>query len=92
MKTGFKMFVMCWYRYNETNFSVDRNGYRILQVKHQVPMLYYWFSVGAENGSITWSANCDPEGEFMGHCILITMTMLCSVIKITEKSPIVIAS
>jgi hypothetical protein len=30
-------------------------------------MLFYWFSLGAENGEIIWSANCDPEGEFMGH-------------------------
>ncbi|KAI4469187.1 thrombospondin type-1 (tsp1) repeat superfamily [Holotrichia oblita] len=23
-------------------------------------MLFYWFSLGAENGRVTWTANCDP--------------------------------
>jgi hypothetical protein len=38
-------------------------------------MLFYWFSLGAEKGEITWSANCDPEGQLMKHCILIKITV-----------------
>jgi hypothetical protein len=61
------------YSYNETNFSVKRNGERLLRWKHNEPMLFYWFSLGAENGEITWSANCDPEGESKRHHISITL-------------------
>jgi len=69
MKTCFKTCVS-QYSYNETNISVKRNGQRLLRWKHREPMLFYWFSLGAENGEITWSANCNPEGEFKSHCIL----------------------
>lgn len=69
MKTCFKTFVS-QYSYNETNFSVKRNGERLLRWKHREPMLFYWFSLGAEQGEITWSANCSPEGEFKSNCIL----------------------
>jgi len=69
MKTCFKTFVS-QYSYNETNFFVKRNGQRLLRWKHREPMLFYWFSLGAEKGEITWSANCNPEGEFKSHCIL----------------------
>jgi hypothetical protein len=69
------LWCVCWYSYNETNVSVDRNGLRLLEWKHHLPMLYYWFSLGADDGYITWSANCEPEGKLLGHCILIMITL-----------------
>ena len=72
MKTCLKTFVF-QYSYNETNFSVKRDGQRLLRWKQHEPMLFYWFSLGAENGEITWSANCNPEGESNRHCILIVI-------------------
>ncbi|XP_069687396.1 uncharacterized protein [Periplaneta americana] len=47
--------------YNETNIFVKRNGQNLLQWKHNEPMIFYWFSLGAEKGEITWSFNCEPE-------------------------------
>ncbi|PSN55984.1 hypothetical protein C0J52_02152 [Blattella germanica] len=46
--------------YNETNILVTRNGVKTLQWHQKEPMLFYWFSLGAENGELTWSFNCKP--------------------------------
>jgi hypothetical protein len=54
---------------------VKRNGETILSWKYDEPVLFYWFSLAAAFGDVTWSLNCDPEGEFMEHCILITINI-----------------
>lgn len=46
--------------FTEKNLEVSTNDSIILKYRSKKPMLFYWFSVGAENGWITWVANCDP--------------------------------
>lgn len=46
--------------FTEGHISVIRNGKKIFTYKSTVPLLFYWFTIGAERGWITWSANCEP--------------------------------
>lgn len=46
--------------FNEHNFNVTRNGSLVLQHQHSTPMLFYWFSIGALKGWVTWTVNCEP--------------------------------
>lgn len=48
--------------YSEHRVEVFRNNISVLVYNNpKRTMLYYWFSVGAENGWVTWSANCVPQ-------------------------------
>lgn len=46
--------------FTENQVSVIRNSKRIFIYKSSETFLFYWFTVGAEKGWITWSANCEP--------------------------------
>lgn len=46
--------------FTEQQISVIRKGVKIFTYKSGVPLLFYWFTMGAERGWITWSANCEP--------------------------------
>lgn len=46
--------------FTENLLNITSNNKKLLTYKSKTPMLFYWFSLGAENGRITWTANCDP--------------------------------
>lgn len=47
--------------FTEKQINVTRNGTTIFSYKSlNNPLLFYWFTMGAERGWITWSANCEP--------------------------------
>ncbi|GJQ66748.1 hypothetical protein Trydic_g4688 [Trypoxylus dichotomus] len=46
--------------FTEYHFNITSNGQLLMTYTSEKPMLFYWFSVGTENGWITWAANCDP--------------------------------
>ncbi|KAG5896415.1 hypothetical protein JTB14_022498 [Gonioctena quinquepunctata] len=53
-----------WTKYDihleEFNFTVKKENVTILTFKSPKPMIMYWFSVAAQVGWVTWSANCEP--------------------------------
>lgn len=46
--------------FSEYRLNISSNGRKLMSYKSKTAMLFYWFSVGVEEGTITWSANCDP--------------------------------
>lgn len=46
--------------FGEYRLNISSNGERLMMYRAKTPMLFYWFSLGAEHGWITWAANCDP--------------------------------
>lgn len=46
--------------FNEKQITVTRNGKKIFLYESPLPLLLYWFTMGAERGWIAWSANCEP--------------------------------
>lgn len=46
--------------FNQYNITVTSNGSLVFHYQHPSPMLFYWFSVGAIRGWVSWTANCDP--------------------------------
>lgn len=46
--------------FNETTFIVKQKNVTILTYQSPEPMLFYWFTISAEQGWTIWSANCEP--------------------------------
>lgn len=51
--------------FKEQFIDVVRNNetilkYQLMGRRYKHPFIFYWFSVGAEPGNITWAANCIP--------------------------------
>lgn len=47
--------------FTEKELNVTRNGVEVFVYNTSTtPLLFYWFTIGAERGWITWSANCEP--------------------------------
>lgn len=46
--------------FTEDNLSIFRNETKLFSYNSSIPLLFYWFTIGAERGWITWSANCEP--------------------------------
>ncbi|XP_023312772.1 uncharacterized protein LOC111692874, partial [Anoplophora glabripennis] len=46
--------------FNESAFIIQKDNQTVLEYKSQKPLVIYWFTVAAESGWVTWSANCEP--------------------------------
>lgn len=46
--------------FNENIIKMYKNGKFLFQYKSEQPLLFYYFTIGVENGEITWSSNCLP--------------------------------
>lgn len=51
--------------FSESTLKIYKDKTEVLSYKSSSPLLFYWFSVGAENGTVTWTVNCEPP-DFVG--------------------------
>ncbi|XP_046386422.1 uncharacterized protein LOC124156127 [Ischnura elegans] len=46
--------------FNETNLQLYREEQEMIHFQSNETLLFYWYSLGTENGNITWATNCEP--------------------------------
>lgn len=46
--------------FEEHEINITCNGTQIMHHTQKSPLIVYWFSIGTENGWLTWAANCAP--------------------------------
>jgi hypothetical protein len=48
------------FSFSENHLNISKENETIFAYHSDKPLLFYWFSLGMERGSVIWSANCDP--------------------------------
>lgn len=50
-------------RWTEDTMRIYREDTLFVRERSDYPLLFYFFTVAAEEGEIMWIANCDPPGS-----------------------------